>query len=747
MFADVIVDISVEALDRTFQYKIPEEIEAQIRIGSRVLIPFGRGNRNITGYVLNLTEIPSWPVEKLKAVEAVEEKDIPVEGQLLQLAAWIRQRYGTTMNEALKTVLPIKRQVKPVEEHWLNFVVPEEEARKELDRCRLRHYRAKVRLLQGLLEEGGQMTTSLAARKYRVTKPVIDGMVQAGIVEVTNQKKYRNPMPFSGQKERILRLNEEQQRAVDVFVSGYEKGERKTYLLYGVTGSGKTEVYMEMIASVLKQGRQVIMLIPEIALTYQTVRRFQSRFGERVSILNSRMSEGEKYDQYERAKRGEVDIIVGPRSALFVPFTRLGLIVIDEEHEGSYKSEKPPKYHAREVAEERARMAGASLVLGSATPSVDSFYAAQEGRYVLLPLIRRAGEASMPQVHVVDLRQELEAGNRSVFSRLLQEKIQERLERGEQTILFLNRRGYAGFVSCRSCGFVLKCSHCEVSMTAHKNHVGDVDTLVCHYCGHAIAMPKRCPSCGSPYIAAFGLGTQKVEEMLRRRFPGARILRMDGDTTTGKHGHEGVLAPFRNGGADILIGTQMIVKGHDFPNVTLVAALAADLSMYAGDYRSSERTFELLMQASGRAGRGDKKGEMVIQTYNPDQYCIQAVERQEASYFYDNELAFRRLAGYPPFTIMPAVLVLSESKAEAAACTDVLAAAIKKRCQDRAAVIGPAEAGLSRARDRYRYVLYVKCKDELTVEAVRQETEAVSQEGRWERTCRIQYDRDPMTGY
>lgn len=747
MFADVIVDISVEALDRTFQYKIPEEIKTQIQIGSRVRIPFGKGNRKITGYVLGISELPAWPVEKIKAIESVEEKDIPVEGQLLRLAAWIRRQYGTTMNEALKTVLPIKRQVKSVEEHWLNFVVPEEAARKELDRCRLRHYKAKARLLQGMFEEGGQMTTSLAARKYGITKSVIDGMVKAGILAVTDQKKYRNPLPVSEKEKQFVCLNEEQQSAVNVFAEDYEKGERKTYLLYGVTGSGKTEVYMEMIARVLEQGRQVIMLIPEIALTYQTVSRFQSRFGNRVSILNSRMSEGEKYDQYERAKRGEVDIIVGPRSALFVPFSHLGLILIDEEHEASYKSEKPPKYHAREVAMERARMAGASVVLGSATPSVESYYAAKEGDYVLLSLTKRVKNASMPQVHVVDLRQELEMGNRSVFSRLLQKKIEERLDRKEQTILFLNRRGYAGFVSCRSCGFVLKCSHCEISMTAHKNHVGDVDTLICHYCGHAIAMPKQCPECGSPYIAAFGLGTQRVEEMLHKRFPAARILRMDGDTTTGKHGHEGVLAPFRKGEADILIGTQMIVKGHDFPNVTLVAALAADMSMYAGDYRSSERTFELLMQASGRAGRGDKKGEMVIQTYNPNQYCIQAVKRQEASYFYENELAFRRLAKYPPFTTMSAILVLSESKTEAAACIDALAAAISNRCHDQVVIIGPAEAGLSRARDRYRYVLYVKCQNESTVEAVKQEAESISREGKWERSCSIQYDRDPITGY
>ena len=454
--------------------------------------------------------------------------------------------------------------------------------KKELNRCLLKHYKAKARLLQGMFAEGGQMTSKLAAKKYKITKPVIDSMAKAGWITVTNQKKYRNPV-FDGKASSEKKmLNEEQQTAVDAFTGDYRQGRRTTYLLYGVTGSGKTEVYMEMIQAVLQENKQVIMLIPEIALTYQTVVRFQKRFGDRVTVLNSRMSEGEKYDQYERAKQGEVDIVVGPRSALFIPFSNLGLILIDEEHEMSYKSEKPPKYHARDVAIERARQSGASVVLGSATPSVESYEKAKTGEYTLLTLPHRVNHVSMPKVYVADLRKELEEGNRSIFSRVLQEKIEERLKRGEQTILFLNRRGYAGFVSCRSCGFVLKCSHCEVSMTAHKNHVGDVDTLVCHYCGHAIAMPKTCPLCGSPYIAAFGLGTQKVEEMLNKRFPTARVLRMDGDTTTGKHGHESVLTPFRNGEADILIGTQMIVKGHDFPNVTLVAALAADMSLYAG---------------------------------------------------------------------------------------------------------------------------------------------------------------------
>jgi len=747
LFADIIVDLSVEALDRTFQYIIPKQWEGEVFAGCCVKIPFGRGNRLIRGYVMNITDQAAWPIERMKEISEIEKKELPVESKLIQLAAWIRQRYGTTMNEALKTVLPIRRQIKSVEEHWLNFALPEDEMKKELNRCLLKHYKAKARLLQGMFAEGGQMTSKLAAKKYKITKPVIDSMAKAGWITVTNQKKYRNPV-FDGKAsfEKKM-LNEEQQTAVDAFIGDYRQGRRTTYLLYGVTGSGKTEVYMEMIQAVLQENKQVIMLIPEIALTYQTVVRFQKRFGDRVTVLNSRMSEGEKYDQYERAKQGEVDIVVGPRSALFIPFSNLGLILIDEEHEMSYKSEKPPKYHARDVAIERARQSGASVVLGSATPSVESYEKAKTGEYTLLTLPHRVNHVSMPKVYVADLRKELEEGNRSIFSRVLQEKIEERLKRGEQTILFLNRRGYAGFVSCRSCGFVLKCSHCEVSMTAHKNHVGDVDTLVCHYCGHAIAMPKTCPSCGSPYIAAFGLGTQKVEEMLNKRFPTARVLRMDGDTTTGKHGHESVLTPFRNGEADILIGTQMIVKGHDFPNVTLVAALAADMSLYAGDYRSSERTFELLMQASGRAGRAEKAGEVVIQTYNPEEYSIQAVAGQDAEYFYENELAFRRLMKYPPYSQMAAILILSEEENEAKTLSEKLAENIHSVCGDAVTLIGPSKAGLSRAKDRYRYVLYVKSMDEEAMACVREIAEEANRRVVNQKTCSVQYDRDPVNGY
>ena len=385
------------------------------------------------------------------------------------------------------------------------------------------------------------------------------------------------------------------------------------------------------------------------------------------------------------------------------------------------------------------------MVLGSATPSVDSYQAAKNGEYQLLTMKKRAKDALLPVVHVVDLREELEAGNRSVFSRLLQEKIRERIGKKEQIMLFLNRRGYAGFVSCRSCGNVLKCNHCDVSMTAHKTHQGDVDMLMCHYCGHSIYMPEVCPKCGSPYIAAFGLGTQKVEEMLSRLVPEARILRMDGDTTTGKQGHEQVLAPFRRGEADVLIGTQMIVKGHDFPNVTLVAALAADLSMYASDFRCNERTFDLLMQASGRAGRGDKPGEMIIQTYNPEQYCIEAVKQQNAELFYENECAYRQMTHYPPFVKMMLVLVMAEQKKEAAGCVRALAETLQGR--EELQVIGPSEAGLSRAKDRYRYVMYIKAETYELLQEAKARLEQTLKESQFARNCSVQYDMDPMNGY
>ena len=439
---------------------------------------------------------------------------------------------------------------------------------------------------------------------------------------------------------------------------------------------------------------QVIVLIPEIALTYQTVMRFYGRFGNRVSIINSRLSAGERYDQFERARSGDIDIMIGPRSALFTPFARLGMIIIDEEHEGAYKSEVVPRYQAREVAVKRAQMQNASVVLGSATPSLEAYTKALRGEYRLFKLNTRAkADSRLAEVAVVDLREELKEGNKSIFSRKL-----------EQIMMFINRRGYANFVSCRSCGEAIKCPHCDVTLTLHKDN-----RLVCHYCGYSIPMPEQCPGCGSPYIANFGVGTQKIEMMTKKMFPQARVLRMDLDTTSKKGGHEEILSAFAEGDADILIGTQMIVKGHDFPDVTLVGVLAADLSLYTPDYRAAERTFQLLTQAAGRAGRDARHGDVIIQTYNPEHYSIVTAAGQDYETFYRQEMAYRRLMKYPPANVLFTVQLASKSEEALAEAADSLAAHITPQAdEEKIQMIGPVDASVYKINDIYRKILYLK---------------------------------------
>ena len=744
--AEVIVNISVDALDRCFEYRIPEELIGSVAEGTPVAIPFGRGNRELTGYVVGIKEESDWARDRLKYILRVQEGDVPVEGQLMQLAAWIKRHYGSTMNEAIRTVLPIRERVKSVEEHWLNFVITPEEAEAVAEEEERKHHVARARLIRGLLQDE-TLTTGVARERYKATRPVIDSLVKAGVIAVTDERIERRPQELTGTGSgedtgTIKKLTDEQQAAVGTFLSDCKAGERNTYLLYGVTGSGKTEVYMEMLSAVIAAGQQAIVLIPEIALTHQTVSRFAARFGDRVTVLHSRMSAGERYDQFMRASKHEVDIVVGPRSALFVPFDQLGLIIIDEEHDGSYQSDKTPTYHAREVAAERARLAGAALVLGSATPSVETYRKACEGSYKLLRMRERATGAALPVVHVVDLRAELAAKNHSIFSRLLAEKIRERLERGEQTMLFINRRGYAGFISCRSCGYVLKCPHCDVSMTEHGRR--NRPHLVCHYCGHEEPMPEVCPSCGSGYIASFGLGTEQVCELVAKEFPQARVLRMDADTTKNKGGHERVLAPFREAKADILVGTQMIVKGHDMPNVTLVGAIAADLSMHQSDYRSYEQTFELLQQAGGRAGRGDRPGEFVIQTYQPESYCIRSIEKGDPDGYYEQELTFRRTAGDPPYQSMLKILFSSVNKEKVTELSEHIADVIDRLGLPGTHRIGPAPDRLSFIKDKHRIALYVKSDSSDEIDRVIDRVESETDGDPRMRDCYISYNRSPQ---
>ncbi len=635
-YASIIIDISHENVDRMFQYRIPHHLQGEIRIGTQVCVPFGSGNRNRKGYVVELSRKAEYEETKLKEIAGIVSGSVSADTRLIQLAWWMKERYGSTMNQALKTVLPVKQKVK--------------------------------------------------ARN----RQVVQSMLPRQVAEEISQSP--------------ITLNEQQQQIIDMFRDDYDRGIRVPYLIHGITGSGKTEVYMDMISHVLSQSRQVIVLIPEIALTYQTVMRFYRRFGSRICVMHSRLSAGERYDQFERAKKGETDIMIGARSALFTPFPDLGLIIMDEEQEGAYKSEGTPRYHAREVAEKLAEMHDAQFVMGSATPSVEAYARAKAGIYRLYVLNQRAvAGSSLAQTEVVDLRQEMKDGNKSIFSRRLQYLIADRLEKKEQVILFMNRRGYSTFVSCRSCGEAIKCPHCDVSMTLHNK-----SRLVCHYCGHAIPMPRLCPKCGSPYLAGFGIGTQKIEEMAGQMFPQAKILRMDLDTTSRKGGHEAILEAFAAGEADMLIGTQMIVKGHDFPGVTLVGVLAADVSLYAPDYRCVERTFQLLVQAAGRAGRGRKPGIAVIQTYMPEHYGIRTSAMQDYEEFFRQEMGYRKLMHYPPSCHMLSMQVAGKDEELTCRMMDLICRSVVKHFAGGVEIIGPVSAPVYKVHDIYRKILYMK---------------------------------------
>ena len=736
MYADIIVDITHEKLDKVFQYRIPSHLEGMLKVGMEVVVPFGMGNKEIKGYVTGFSERAEYAPEKMKEVLKIAEESVAIESKLVALAAWMKESYGGTMIQALKTVLPIKKKEKAKEKQKVRLLLPEAEGKEKLELYLHKNQKARARLLAALLDQPEQDYDFLI-HKLNLTRSVVRALEEQKVLALESEQVYRNPVIYQQKEQKEIIYTEEQQAAIRTFSKDYEQGIRKTYLLYGVTGSGKTEVYMEMIDKVLSEGRQAIVLIPEIALTYQTVMRFYTRFGGRVSILNSRMSQGERYDQMERVKKGEVDIMIGPRSA---PFERLGLIVIDEEHEPTYKSEQVPRFHARETAIERARMEGASVVLGSATPSLEAFYACECGRYQMLRLRNRTGKQALPEVYVADMREELKHGNRSILSDRLKLLMQDRLEKKEQIMLFLNRRGYAGFVSCRACGYVVKCPHCDVSLSVHRG-----GKMVCHYCGYETQTVKNCPVCGSPYIGGFRAGTQQIEDLVKREFPQARVLRMDMDTTKNKGGHEKILAKFADEEADIMIGTQMIVKGHDFPNVTLVGVLAADMSLYSDDYRSGERTFQLLTQAAGRAGRGRRPGEVIIQTYSPDHYSIRMAARQDYEGFYEKEMNYRDLMGYPPASQLMAVLMTGSDENKLTTAAEYLKKyVIRVSADGEVQVIGPASPSVGKVNDVYRKVIYLKSEEYQVLVRIKNHMERYIEINRGFANMRIQFDFNPM---
>ncbi len=736
MYANIIVDISHEKLDKTFQYRIPDELVEKINPGVSVTIPFGGGNRKISGFILEKTDICQYDESKIKSIICVNEKNVPIEGTLINLAWFIKNTYGSTMNQALKTVIPIKQITKDVVKKSVKLIITKDKAKELLLTFEKKHATARVRLLNELLQSS-QLDYDLVVKKLGVSRETIKSMENLGIICINSIKIYRNPVNFSELGEYLIKLNEEQKNVSEAI----KNSKSLVHLIHGITGSGKTEVYMDIIEDTIKKGKQAIVLIPEIALTYQTVMRFYRKFGDRVSIINSRLSAGERYDQFQRAKNGEIDIMIGPRSAVFTPFSNLGLIVIDEEHESTYKSETVPKYHAKEVAIFRAKLSNGKVVLGSATPSIESFFKCEKGIYELHSLNNRALTNSLANVSIVDMREELHKGNRTMFSGILDELIKDRLNKKEQIMLFINRRGYAGFVSCRSCGIALKCPHCDVGLNLHHN-----GKLICHYCGYEEVMPKLCPKCGSKYIAAFGTGTQKVEEAVKKYYPQARVLRMDMDTTSKKDSHEKILSTFANGEADILIGTQMIVKGHDFPNNTLVGVIAADLSLHTSDYRASERTFDLLTQAAGRAGRSSKKGEVVIQTYSPDEYSIVCAANQDYISFYKREIMYRTLNDYPPVVNLCAILITHEKKevvdAAATYISNIIMGSYKEIRK-----IGPADCTVGKISDIYRKVIYIKEKFIDEIIKVKDDIERQKEENELLNNVTIQFDLNPMNSY
>ena len=736
IYADIIIDISSDKLDRSFQYCVPAHLEQEIKLGMVVSIPFGNSNQLRKGYVTGLSQEAKVDPSILKEIAGCCSAEETTESRLIALAAWMKENYGSTMIQALKTVLPIKEKIRAKEKRYLSLSISEEKAAEILAQLEKTRFKARTRLLRELLQEK-RLDYTTASRELGVAASVVKKLEEQGILHIEYDEVQRNSLNTGDiQKEEPLPLTTEQESAVQCILEEWKSAKPRPVLLEGVTGSGKTQVYMKLIEETLNRGEQAIVLIPEIALTYQTVRRFYARFGEKVSVINSRQSQGERYDQFKRARKGEVQVMVGPRSALFTPFSRLGLIVIDEEHEPSYKSENSPRYHARETAVKRAELEHARVVLGSATPSLEAYSRAVSDEYVLVKLKARYGERPMPKVSIVDLREELKAGNRSILSRELWGGIERRLESREQIMLFLNRRGYAGFVSCRSCGHVMKCPHCDISLSEHNN-----GRLICHYCGYETKKPQVCPECGSPYIGGFKAGTQQIEKVVQDTFPGVRTLRMDFDTTRNKGSYEKILASFAAHEADVLIGTQMIVKGHDFPDVTLVGVIAADLSLNADDYRCGERTFQLLCQAVGRCGRGKKPGEAVIQTYHPDHYSIQAAAVQDYEAFYEEEMSYRELMDYPPAAHMMAVLGSCPEEELLIQAMYYLQLYINRIYKKKDLhVIGPAYASVGKVKDIYRQVIYLKHEDYGTLVRIRDQMEKYIEINSGFRKIYIQFD-------
>jgi len=774
--ASVVLSSSTREFDREYHYIIPESLKNAVIPGVRVIVPFGRANRYVEAYVLDVVNDTEFT--ELKEIKKVVDEN-PVMGKhMIELARWMKDKYICTYSDAIKCMLPpgigiksfcmvklvkqssdvdknqriildllaesngeceleelesranmrsFRKQLNSLEKAGLiticeeytsrvkekkvraaSLAVPREEVIEDIENGRIKRIQ-QIRVLE-LLLDNEYISVPDILRFSGVTAGVLDTLRKYGYIFYKDIIVNRDPMenkhieytqPFSPTAQ--------QAEVLEAVKSKLDMGIFAEVLLHGVTGSGKTEVYMQLIEHCIQLGRQAIVLVPEISLTPQTVERFKSRFGKDVAVQHSRLSLGERYDQWRLIKDGGIKVVVGTRSAVFAPLDKLGLIVIDEEHENSYKSEITPKYHAREIAKKRCALENAVLLYGSATPSIETYFRAKCGEMEFLEMNTRANNMLLPTVEIVDMRGELNEGNRSIFSRKLAEEIRRNIENQQQTLLFLNRRGHASFVLCRNCGYTLKCLNCSVSMTYHSHE----ERLICHYCGYTVKNPSVCPKCGSSYIRHFGAGTQRVEEEIKNQFPGCSVIRMDADTTAHKNSHEEILKTFREKNINIMVGTQMIAKGHDFPNVTLVGVLAADSMLNSGDYNSSERTFQLITQVAGRAGRGRIPGKVIIQTYNTEDFSILAACKHDYKSFYHQEIMMRRALNYPPFTNISALILSGTNDRLTFSKAKELKGLIEKLATagDDVEVLGPARAPLMKIKSKYRWRIVIKQKD------------------------------------
>jgi primosomal protein N' (replication factor Y) len=727
--AEVIVEVPARQINRTFDYIIPAHLIKHVQEGSRVVVPFGP--RKIQGHVLSLKQAEN-PSDKLKNVESVLDELAPLTKELIDLAKWMSQEYVCLLITALQALLPAvlkSKTTKVIQENKaggmeVTYRVKDKVTKKQVSivsplssveelEAALTQLSARAikqrEIIQFLMAHHQSITLQELLNHCETTRASVKPLEEAGLLQIEQQEVSRDPYQDRNFKQtEPLSLTSEQEKAFQRIISTIDQEEYKTYLVHGVTGSGKTEIYLQTISYAINLGKEAIVLVPEISLTPQMVDRFKGRFGNQVAVIHSRLSSGERYDEWRKIRQGKVKVAIGARSALFAPFQHLGIIIIDEEHESSYKQEENPRYHARDIAIFRGQYHQVPVILGSATPSLESYARAQKGVYELLTLAERVQGRKLPTVEIIDMREELHDGNRSMFSRPLYQKIEERLERKEQMVLFLNRRGFSTFVMCRDCGFVLECPHCDISLTYHKIN----QTHRCHYCGYTEKIIHQCPECESEHIRFFGTGTQKVEEELHKHFPGIKVVRMDVDTTQRKGSHERLLQQFRDQKADCLLGTQMIAKGLDFEKVTLVGVIAADSLLHLPDFRSSEKTFQLLTQVSGRAGRHELPGEVVVQTYTPEHYSIQSASEHDYLGFYQQEMRHRHNRGYPPYYFISLITFVHEDLPFLVKACEQSVQWLKQHVSPNTIVLGPVASPIPRIKDRYRYQCMIKYRDE-----------------------------------